>query len=112
MAMNPDMMSKDDMGATTDASATTDDSAPTGGYCIEIKVTADGKMSVGVEPQADDAAEEGGENGDEGEYQSVSGMSDLMRLIKDIVSNAGQIEDISGGQDEMSAGYGKPDPMA
>lgn len=84
-------------GDTPDQGAGDDTSA---GYCIEIRVTADGKMSVGVEPLAEEQDEEGGnaEN-----YQPVGSIKEAMQKVMEIYQNDGA-QDTS--DDDFNAGYG------
>ena len=72
-----------------------------GGYCIEIYVTPDGKMSVAVEPKMAEESAPGEEAA-----QPVANIGEAMRLVREIVANAGEMTDMGAGQDEMGAGYG------
>jgi hypothetical protein len=102
-----------DMGMPPDDSGATEDPAEDAGmdmsqgYCIELKVKADGSMTIGVEPLAEEQSEESGEDGSEDDSQPVSSLGDAIRVIKDIVAHAGDISDMQGSQDAMSSGYGK-----
>lgn len=96
--------------ATMPADPTTDQSAPeqeeptSGGLTIEIKVAADGSMSVGVEPEGQEAAEEGGDGAEgESDMQPVASMPELFKLLKQIIAQ-GSAPD-TGDQTEMDAGY-------
>jgi len=86
-------------GADTGEGDTPDAS---GGYCIEIKVGADGKVSVGVEPQS----AEDSEGEDEENYQPVDSFAAAIKVAKEIYAHAGNMQDMGAGMDEMSAGYG------
>lgn len=85
-----------------------------GGYCIEVRVDADGKIKVGVESLADEQAEDaqGGEPAAEGDdndneqYQEVGSIGEALKLVKQIYAGAGEMQDMGAGMDEMSAGYG------
>jgi hypothetical protein len=91
--------------APTDPSDT-DDTSPdmSGGYVIEIRVSADNKISVGVEPLAEESQEESGEGSDD--YQPVASVGEACKLIREIVAHAGQMADSGADADAMSAGYG------
>lgn len=96
-----------------------------GGFVIELRVTADGKMSIGVEPMGEESAEDsappptppaGGPPGmppspppaePEDNYQPVASLGEAMKLIREIVMHGGESADAGASQDEMSAGYGK-----
>jgi hypothetical protein len=95
-----DMMADDQ----ADQAADTDEATPdtTAGYCIEIHVSPDGKVSVGVEPKS---AED--EETDEENYQPVGSFAEAIKLAKEIYAHAGNMEDVAAGQDDMAAGYGK-----
>jgi hypothetical protein len=103
---DPSMAPPDDSGASEDPSedAGMDMSQ---GYCIELRVKADGTMTIGVEPLAEEQSEESGESGEDDDTQPVSSLGDAIRVIKDIVAHAGDISDMQGSQDAMSSGYGK-----
>ena len=77
------------------------------GYCIELNVAADGSMTIGVEPASVEAGEEGSGDTDQEDTQPVANLAEALRLIKDIVAHAGQIEDAVAGNTDMAAGYGK-----
>jgi hypothetical protein len=94
------------------------------GYCIELKVKADGSMTVGVEPLDEEMSEEAGAAGSSGapadpsadpseagetddDAQPVSSLGDAIRVIKDIVAHAGDMTEMANSQDAMSSGYGK-----
>lgn len=100
MGQAPEMGGEDD--AAADASQ---------GYCIEIRVDADGKIKVGVESLADEQAEEsqGGEpaeSEDSEEYQEVGSIGEALRVVKDIYTNAGNMQDMGANESEMDSGYG------
>lgn len=73
-----------------------------GGYCIELYIGSDGKMSVGVEPKAAEDAE--GEGAEE-TRQPVNTIGDAVRLIREIYNHAGSLQADSAGEDQMAAGY-------
>lgn len=78
-----------------------------GGYCIEIRVMPGDKVSVGVEPIADEMKEEGATPGGEEDYQPAPSFMAALKIANDIYKHAGQINDAaSGGNEDMSAGYG------
>jgi hypothetical protein len=83
------------------------DAAPAdqGGFCIELYVTGDGKMSVAVEPGKAEAAE--GAEGGEPASQPVGSIQEAFKLIRDIVEHGGQQVDAGASQDAMSSGYGQ-----
>lgn len=101
----PQMM--DSSGADASDTDTEDQPADTSnGYTIELKVDSSGKMSIGVEPAAEEASEESGEaEGDDA--QPVANLGEAIRVIKDIINNAGQMQDADEGAADMSSGYGK-----
>lgn len=112
--MAPNMQSPaDQAGAdqSTDQTSdqTTDNSDDmSGGFCIELRVTADGKMSIGVESLDDEAAEEGGEGGSSDEdYQPVKSLQEAFKLIKEIVAHGGNQQDMQASASDMASGYGQ-----
>lgn len=83
------------------------DEAP-GGYCIEIKVTADNRILVGVDPEGPEEAEPEATEGDEAdEYQEVGSIGEACRLAREIYASAGKPQDVAAEQADMTAGYGK-----
>lgn len=101
---------------TAGAAAAPDAGAPSGGFVIELHVKADGTMSVGVEPMASEAAETTGADSDMGggggdgapteeDTQPVPNLAAAFKLIKEIVTQGGQMADAGAGQDQMSGGY-------
>ena len=74
----------------------------TGGFCIEIKVSADGSIKVGVEPEAEETEEDaqGGED-----YQDVPDIKAALKLAMQIFSGAGQMGASSSDQGQMDAAY-------
>lgn len=111
------MLNANNQTSSAPAQSDADDSADTdaapsdsaGGYCIELRVTADGKMSIGVEPLAEEQSEEGAEDGsgegDDDNYQPVASLGGAIRLIKNIVAHAGDKTDMTAGQNDMDGGY-------
>lgn len=80
------------------------------GYCIEIKVDASGKCSVGVEPAKEEAMEEGASVSGGEKYQPVGSFKDAIMVAMDIYKNKGQIQ--SGGDDAaFSEGFKTNQPM-
>lgn len=82
-----------------------------GGYVIELRVAADGAMSVSVEPDApvmenNEGDPEGGDMGGE-DAQPVANIGEAMKLIREIVAHAGEMTDTSASQGEMESGYGR-----
>lgn len=73
----------------------------TGSYCIEIKVSADGSIKVGVEPQEEEMQEE--ESGEQ--YQDVPDIKAALQLAMEIFSGAGQMGESSSDQGQMNAAY-------
>lgn len=83
-----------------------DTGATSGGYCIEIRVDANNKVSVGVEPLKDEMSEEGAEGGKEESYQPVKSIQEAMAIVKDIYANAGNVkEGMAQSTNEMNEGY-------
>lgn len=83
------------------------------GYCIEIHVGADGKISVDVEPEADEAAEEQGEGGESSKGQPVSGFKEALQVAMDIYKNDGQIQDAGAGDSDFAEGFASgPTPVS
>ncbi len=80
--------------------------AETGGYVIEIHVSADDKISVEVETDEEESPEneDGGEN-PENSSQSVPNIRAALKVAMDIYSNAGQIQDMGAANKDMEAGY-------
>jgi len=71
-----------------------------GGYCIEIRVDADNKVSVGVESTSDKPEYE------EGEYQQVGSIQEAMAIVKDIFANSGNVQEgMKQSMSDMSEGY-------
>lgn len=73
-----------------------------GGYCIELKVGADGSIKVSVEPAS---AEVGEEAESDEEYQSVPNIREAIKLVIDIYNNQGQTQDTGANDAEMAKGY-------
>lgn len=103
------MMGAEDPNAAPDPAAAPDGEGMGAGYCIEIHVSAEGSIKIGVEPEGDEAAEEGAatpeagaEEGDDA--QPVANIREAMKVVMDIYKNSGQIAD-ADGEDQMSAGY-------
>jgi len=92
----------------TDPSTDTDDTSPdmSGGYVIEIRVSTDNKISVGVEPLAEEDQEESGEGEGSDDYQPVASVGEACKLVREIVAHAGQMADSGADSDAMAAGYG------
>ena len=80
-----------------------------GGYTICLKVTADGQMSVSVDVDGPDESDEAGAPEPDGDEtaQPVPNIQAAMKLIKQIVSHAGQMADAGADESDMSSGYGK-----
>lgn len=71
-----------------------------GGYCIEIRVGADNKVSVGVDSISDKP------ESDENEYQQVGSIQEAMAIVKDIFANSGNVEEgMKQSAEDMKAGY-------
>lgn len=91
--------------ATLPTEETLDEPMPeeqtSGGFVIEIKVGADGQMSVGVEPASEEASEGGDESG---EYQPVASLPELFKLIKQLIASNGE-QATSDDQSEMDEAY-------
>jgi hypothetical protein len=108
MATTPDPATAD-LSMDADPAAGADPSSPapdmSAGYCIEIKVSGDGKISVGVESAAAEASEEGAESGQDEDYQSVPTIGDAVRLVREIYNHAGSLQSDSAGEDQMVSGY-------
>ena len=97
MAMDPSMQ------AAAPAPAAPEAPEAPAGFCIELYVGADGKMSVAVEPKEEPVAEEGAE----APSQPVANIQEAMRLIREIIEHDGEMTDPAASQDEMASGYGK-----
>lgn len=80
-----------------------------GGYCIGIKVDAQGQVSVGVEPAKDEAAEEAASPSGGEKYQTVKSFKDALMLAMDIYKNQGQIQ--TGGDESFAEGFKANQPM-
>jgi hypothetical protein len=78
------------------------------GFMIEIRCTPDGKFAVGVEPMAEESQEEGAEAGagDDGEFQAVGSIGEVLKLVREIAAHAGSMVDTKASDDAMAAGYG------
>lgn len=74
-------------------------------------------MSVSVEPDAEEAGEEGGAPSMPGapsspveaegdDSQAVTSIGEALKLIREIVLHGGQMTDTTASVDEMSSGYG------
>jgi hypothetical protein len=105
----------DPMQAPPPPPAPTEAPAAPGGYTIELKVSADGKMSVSVEPDVEEAGEEAGVTPPpdgaapvppEDDSQDVASLGEALKLIREIVMRGGEQTDMGASQDEMSSGYG------
>lgn len=107
MALDPGMQAATPPAAPA---AAPEDSAPEagGGFTVELKVDAQGKMTVCVEPAAEEAGEESGDEGapEDDESQPVANIGEALKLIREIVTHGGQMSDVGAGADEMGAGYG------
>lgn len=107
-----DQMMDPAAGAADPTAGAQDDAPDTSqGYCIEIRVDADGKIKVGVESLADEQAEESqgaepAEGDDSEQYQEVGSIGEALKLVKQIYSSAGEMQDMGAGMDEMNSGYG------
>jgi hypothetical protein len=75
-----------------------------GGYTVCIKVTPDGKFSVGVETAQQEASEQqaGSESG--GSYTPAGDVKSALTMALEIIRNDGQMPDESG-QAEFDSGY-------
>lgn len=73
-----------------------------GGYCIEIRVDANNKVSVGVEPLKEEVTEDGAEEN----YQPVKSIQEAMAVVKDIFANSGNVkEGMAQSMGDMNEGY-------
>lgn len=109
------MMPDPTAGAPAAPSATpADGSAPADtsqGYTISIMVGADQSIKVSVDPgtgddSSDGAAAAGSDDGSGDDSQTVPNIKAACKVVMDIFNNAGQIQDATQGQDQMSSGYG------
>lgn len=73
--------------------------AASGGYCICVCVSADGKMMVGTKPLTPEDATEG--------MSPASSIREAMAMAMDIYKNNGDMPDESEDAD-FAAGFGKP----
>ena len=107
---------------TQQTGATDDDSSVdmSQGYCIEINVAANNKITVSVEPASEESSEESGsddgsdddtsadgsgDSGDDEDAQPVANIREALKLVMDIYQNAGQMQDTGEDQSQMSSGY-------
>lgn len=106
MALDPSMQAA--------PSALAPDAPASAGFTVELKVDGQGKMTVCVEPAAEEAGEESSgavmagsddESGDD-ESQPVANIGEALKLIREIVTHGGQMADVGASSDEMSSGYG------
>ncbi len=88
--------------AETDPADTAEDQGPQG-YCIEIHVSADNKITVGVESEEDEEGEESG-TPDDG-AQPVDGIKGALALVLDIFKNGGQVADAAAGNGDFDSGF-------
>lgn len=105
MALDPSMQ------ATPDPAAPVEAPEASGGFVVELKVTADGKMSVSVEPMTEEAPAAPSADGTapaapEEDSQPVASLGEALKLIREIVTHGGEQTDMGASQDEMSSGYG------
>ena len=84
-----------------------DETAPdmSQGYTIEIKVGADQSISVGVEPNTEEDAEEQGEAGGAEETQQVGNIREACKLVMAIFAASGEMQDSGADDAQMAAGY-------
>jgi hypothetical protein len=94
------------MGAMDQTEPEGDEAKGSGGYCIEIHVGADGKLSVEVESEAEEAQEEGAEAGGEaGETGSpASSIKEALTMALAIYKNNGQMPDDTGADEAFQQG--------
>lgn len=71
------------------------------GYCIELHVSADNKITVSVEPEDEEAGEEQTPDG----ATPVDGIKGALALVLDIFKNGGQVADAAAGEGDFDAGY-------
>jgi membrane protease subunit (stomatin/prohibitin family) len=96
---------------SADPSASTGgDSSAGGGYTIEITVTADGQISVGVESADQESAEEsggasGGADTDSGAVPAKS-IKDALTMALQIYKSNGQAPQADTSDQDIDAGYG------
>ena len=90
----------------------TDQPAADPGYLICIAVDGAGKISVGVESQAEEAAEGEEYTGEpdgqgEGDYTPVGSMQEALSMAQAIYRNKGQMPDMNPDMAAAKAGYAK-----
>lgn len=121
MALDPTSALSADpsMGAGSDT-----DSGMGAGYVIEITVTADGMISVGVEPADEESQEEGGEGASadpsaadpsaeggeaaepaEGSAQPAKTIKEALTMALEIFKNNGQAPSADTSDSDFSSGY-------
>jgi hypothetical protein len=81
----------------------TTEPAQQSGYCIEIHVSADNQITVGVEPESAESAE--GETQPDNGGQAVSSIREALQVAMDIFKNGGQVMDAESGDGDFSAGF-------
>lgn len=74
------------------------------GICVEIEVSDDGKVTVGVDPE-----KEYGER--KGYMQPAQSLEDALQTAKDLLTN-GQAQAAQAGPDQAPAAPGGMDPQA
>jgi hypothetical protein len=70
------------------------------GYCIEIQVGSDGKITVGVEPAEAEAQE-----GSEPKGSPVANIKEALQVAMDIYKNGGQVMDANAGEADFASGF-------
>lgn len=99
MATDPQMAAQAQSAAPEAA-----DNTGESGYCIEIHVKGDGTISVGVESEADESAEDQGGEPAENEMP-VKSIKDALSMALDIFKSGGQMQAPGSDMEQMSAGY-------
>lgn len=79
-----------------------------GGYVVCVHVDAQGKITVGVETDQEEAQEGGGDESQEEQgYQPVATIREACKLLTQIYNSQGEAPDNAADQADMAAGYGK-----
>ena len=109
-------MALDPSVATEDTSAAAGEES-TSAYTIEITVTADGKISVGVETAQEESEEEGGSEGtatdedmasegsEPGAAQPVKSIKEALVLALEIFKNNGEAPAPDTSDSDFASGY-------
>lgn len=73
------------------------------GYCIEIHVKADGTITVSVESEAAEQAED--QNAESESAMPVKSIKEALSMALDIFKSNGEMQQPGADMDQMNAGY-------